>query len=58
MGIVIILIIYMQKFVFLILYVKVFNLMWRTNETRFMKCHEKCKCKCKLDAIVCNNTLE
>ena len=42
--------------------------MLRTNETRFMewhekcKCksrfmewHEKCKCKCRLNAIVCNN---
>ena len=29
--------------------------MSRTNETRFIKWHEKCKCKCILDAIVCNN---
>ena len=29
--------------------------MSRTNETRFMEWHEKCKCKCRLDAIVCNN---
>ena len=29
--------------------------MSRTNETRFMKWHEKCKGKCRLDAIVCNN---
>ena len=35
--------------------VKVFNLMSRTNETRFIEWHEKCKCKCRLDAIVCNN---
>ena len=35
--------------------VKVFNLMSRTNETRFIKCHGKCKCECRLDAIVCNN---
>ena len=35
--------------------VEVFNLMSRTNETRFIKWHEKCKCKCRLDAIVCNN---
>ena len=34
---------------------KVFNLMSRTNETRFIKWHEKCKCKCRLDAIVFNN---
>ena len=35
--------------------IKAFNLMSRTNETRFIKWHEKCKCECKLDAIVCNN---
>ena len=35
--------------------VKVFNLMSRTNETRFTEWHEKCKCKCRLDAIVCTN---
>ena len=35
--------------------VKVFNLMSRTNETRFIRWHEKCKCICRLDAIVCNN---
>ena len=35
--------------------VKVFNLMSRTNETRFMKQHEKCKYICRLDAIVFNN---
>ena len=35
--------------------VKVFNLMSRTNETSFINWHEKCKCKCRLDAIVCNN---
>ena len=35
--------------------VKVFNLMSRTNETRFIKWHEKYKCKCRLDAIVCND---
>ena len=33
--------------------VKVFNLMSRTNETRFIKWHEKCKCECRLDAIAC-----
>ena len=37
------------------LYVKVCNLMSRTNETRHMKLHETCKCECRLDAIVCNN---
>ena len=25
------------------------------NETRHIKCHEMCKCKCRLDASVCNN---
>ena len=35
--------------------VKVFNLMSRTNEARHIKCHETCKCKCRLDASVCNN---
>ena len=35
--------------------VKVFNSMSRTNETRHIKWHETCKCKCKLDVSVCNN---
>ena len=35
--------------------VKVFNLILRTNETRHIKWHETCKCKCRLDASVCNN---
>ena len=35
--------------------IKVFNLMSRTNETRYIQWHEKCKCECILDAIVCNN---
>ena len=51
--------IHIKKFVFLILQknlnVTVFNLMSRTNETRFKEWHEKCKCKYRLDAIVCNN---
>ena len=33
----------------------VFNLMSRTNETRHQKCHETCKCECRLDASICNN---
>ena len=33
----------------------VFNLMSRTNETRHIQWHETCKCKCRLDASVCNN---
>ena len=35
--------------------VKVFHLMSRTNKTRHIKWHETCKCKCRLDASVCNN---
>ena len=35
--------------------IKVFNLMSRTNETRHIKWHETCKCKCRLDSSVCNN---
>ena len=35
--------------------VEVFNLMSRTNETGHIKWHKTCKCKCRLDAIVCNN---
>ena len=38
-----------------IINVKVFNLMSRTNETRHIKFHETCKCKCILDASVSNN---
>ena len=29
--------------------------MSRTNETRLIKWHEKCKCKCSLDGITCND---
>ena len=29
--------------------------MSRTNETRHIKWHETCKCKCRLDASVFNN---
>ena len=35
--------------------VKVFNLMPRSSETRHIKWHEMCKCKCRLDASVCSN---
>ena len=35
--------------------VSFFNLMSRTNETRQIKWHETCKCKCRLDASACNN---
>ena len=27
----------------------------RTNETRHIEWHKTCKCKCRLDASVCNN---
>ena len=33
---------------------KAFNLMSRINETRYVSWHETCKCKCRLDASVCN----
>ena len=39
------------------LIVKVFNLMLRTNETRHIKCHETCKCKCRLQAFVIINNI-
>ena len=29
--------------------------MSRTNETRHIEGHETCKCKCRIDASVCNN---
>ena len=35
--------------------VKVFNLMPRTNKTKFIKWHEKCKRICRLDKVICNN---
>ena len=35
--------------------VKVFNLLSRTNETRHIKWHKTFKCKCRLDASICNN---
>ena len=34
---------------------KVFNLMSRTNETRYLEWHEMSKCKCRLNASVCKN---
>ena len=37
------------------LYVKVFNLTSRTNETRHIKWHETCKFICRLDKIICNS---
>ena len=35
--------------------VKVFNLMSCSNQTRHIEWHETCKCKCILNASVCNN---
>ena len=35
--------------------VRVFNLMSRANETRYIKWHETCKCICRLDKIICNS---
>ena len=35
--------------------VKVFNLMSKTTEKRHIEWHKTCKCKCRLDASVCNN---
>ena len=35
---------------------RAFNLMSRSNETRHIKWHETCKCKCRLDASVCDAT--
>ena len=32
-----------------------FNLISRTNETRHIKWHKTCKCRCRLDASICNN---
>ena len=35
--------------------VRAFNLMSKTNETRYIEQHETFKCKCRLDEGVCNN---
>ena len=35
--------------------IEVFNSMSRTNETRHVKWHETCKCKCRLDPSACNS---
>ena len=34
--------------------VRLFNLMSRTNETRYTESHETCKCKCRLNGSACN----
>ena len=46
---------YLNPLKFKNLNAKVFNLMSRANETRHIKWHETCKCKCRLDSSVCNN---
>ena len=35
--------------------VKLFNLMSRTSQTRYIEWHETCKCECKFGENVCNN---
>ena len=35
--------------------IKVFNLMSRTNETKYIKQYKTCKWKCRLDASICND---
>ena len=35
--------------------VKIFNLVSWINQTKHVEWHETCKCKCRLDASVCNN---
>ena len=35
--------------------VKVFNLILRVNETRFVVKYELCQCKCRLNESVCNS---
>ena len=35
--------------------VKMFDLMTLTNKTKQVIFHERCKCICRLDPIVCNN---
>ena len=37
------------------IYVKAFNDVSRTDEARYIKWHEACKCKFRLDASVFNN---
>ena len=36
--------------------IKVFNLMWRVNETRYISWNQSCKCKYRLDYNVCNDS--
>ena len=34
---------------------KVFNVVSRTNVTRYVSWHETCTCKCRLDGKICND---
>ena len=61
-AVVIILMIHMQSYAKLCvpdvikdMNTQVFNLISRTNKTRHVSWHGTCKCKCKLDAIICND---
>ena len=50
--------IYLQNYVFLIvkgMNAKVFNLMSKASEKTYTGWHKTCRCKCRLDASVCNN---
>ena len=50
--------IHMQNYVFNVvkdINVKVFYIMSRTNEKRYIGCHKACRCKRRLNASVCNN---
>ena len=38
--------------------VKVFNIMSRVNDTKFIVQHESCRCKCRLNESVCNTKQE
>ena len=40
-------------FMILVLIMTLLQSMSKTNETRHIKWHETCKCKCRLDASVC-----
>ena len=37
------------------IYLKVFNLMSWSNQTKQIKWHESCRCECRLILIICNN---
>ena len=35
--------------------IKVFNIMSRNNETRYVYWHDTCACKCRLSSSICND---